>query len=89
MPRKNHIFLHEAIVLALISKPSRAATYKEIETFIIGRNLILSRKGNISLEKQIMLRATKSKGAYAYLFEDLGNNMIRLRDHNPLIVVDR
>ncbi len=82
MSRKNLISLHEAIVLALIELPARVGSFKQIADFITKRNLYAVHKGNISLEKQIMLRATKSQGAYAHLFEDEGMNVISLRDTN-------
>lgn len=82
MPRKNLVTLHEAIVLALIANPVRSMNYKEIADFIAKRNLYPIRKGNIPLEKQIMLRATKAKGAYAHLFEDEGMDIISLKDTN-------
>lgn len=82
MPRKNLLSLHEAIVVALINKPGRSARLWEIAQYIEDRNLYPVRKGGISLEKQIMLRATKSKGAYHHLFEDMGFDYIRLRDQD-------
>ena len=39
MPRKNLISLHEAIVIALINKPDRTATFEEIADFITERRL--------------------------------------------------
>ncbi len=80
MPRKNLISLHEAIVLALISKENRTASFQEIEYFIKERNLCPIRKGNIPLATQIMLRSTKAKGAYKQLFEQLDDVTIRLRN---------
>lgn len=80
MPRKNLLSLHEAIVLALISQPSRTASFEDIATFIEERNLYPERKGNIPLATQVMLRATKAKGAYHHLFEEIDDYTIRLKD---------
>ena len=80
MPLKNIVSLHEAIVIALINKPNRSATFEEIEQFILKRSLIVNRKGGLSLTKQIMLRATKSRGRYYHLFEPIDEHSIRLRN---------
>jgi len=80
MPRKNLISLHEAIVIALISKPDRKMTFEEIANFITDRDLYPKREGNIELSKQIMLRSTKSKGAYHHLFQQVSENSIILRN---------
>jgi hypothetical protein len=77
---KNLLTLHEAIALALIAKDDRLCTFDEIATFIENRNLFPIRKGNISLSKQVMLRSTKSKQRYFYLFEAVDDNTIRLRN---------
>lgn len=82
MPRKNLISLHEAIAIALVSKPNRTASFEEIATFIEERNLCPIREGNIPLSTQVMLRSTKSKGAHHHLFEEVGTNAIRLRNYN-------
>lgn len=80
MPRKNLLSLHEALVVALINQPTRTASFDEIARFIEERNLCPERKGKIPLSKQVMLRATKSKGAYHHLFEELGAGFIRLKN---------
>lgn len=77
---KNLLTLHEAIVLALIARDDRIATFDEIADFIERRNLFPDREGNISLAKQIMLRSTKSKKRYDYLFEQISEEKIRLRN---------
>lgn len=84
MPRKNLLSLHEAMVVALINlnKPTRTASFEEIAAFIIDRNLFPERKGGISLEEQVRLRTTRSNGAYADLFEEIGEGFIRLKDNN-------
>lgn len=81
----NLLYLHEAIVIALINldKKSFSASFEDIANFIEQRNLYTHRKGNIDLSTQIMLRTTKSKGKYAYLFEKTGSTTIRLR--SPII----
>jgi hypothetical protein len=80
MPRKNLLALHEAIVIALINKPNRIASFDEITSFIEQRNLCPVRDGNVSLSTQVMLRSTKAQGAYAHLFEQLDINTIRLKN---------
>lgn len=78
---KNLLSLHEAIVIALINlnKETFSATFDEIATYIEKRNLYPERKGNVDLATQVMLRSTKSKGNYLYLFEQIAENKIRLR----------
>lgn len=78
---KNLLTLHEAIVVALINlnKENFMATFDEIAAYIEKRNLYPERKGGIDLAKQIMLRSTKSKGNYSYLFEQIDINSIKLR----------
>lgn len=80
MPRKNLLSLHEAVVVALINQPTRTASFEQIAAFIIDRNLYPNRDGGVSLEEQVMLRTTQSKGAYAHLFEEIGAGFIRLND---------
>lgn len=78
---KNFLTLHEAIVIALINidKESFTATFEEIAEYIEKRELYPNRKGGIDLTKQVMLRSTKSKGNYVYLFEQIKDNSIKLR----------
>lgn len=83
MPRKNLLSLHEAIAIALINKPNRAATFYEIACFIEERNLYPVRKGNVALVTQVMFRSTKAQGAYSHLFDQLDENSIRLKN-NPV-----
>ncbi|RXQ97413.1 hypothetical protein EO244_00560 [Ancylomarina salipaludis] len=80
MNRKNLLSLHEAMVVALITFPGRQASFEQIAEFIEKRNLFPIRRGNITLSKQIELRAIQSKGRYHHLFEDLGEDRIRLRN---------
>ena len=80
MPRKNLISLHEAIVIALINKPDRTATFEEIADFITERSLYPERKGNILLATQVMLRSTKANGAYHHLFEQIDKDTISLKN---------
>lgn len=79
---KNLLSLHEAIVIALINinKETFTASFDEIATYIEKRNLYPERKGNVDLATQVMLRSTKSKGNYAYLFEQISENEIKLRN---------
>lgn len=79
MPLKNLLSLHEAIVVALINQPTRSATFEVIANFIEKKNLYQERKGNIPLSTQVMLRATRAKGAYHHLFEQISDNSIKLR----------
>lgn len=81
MKAKNLLTLHEAIVVALINidKENFTANFQEIADYIEKRNLYPERKGNITLAEQVMLRSTKAKGAYSYLFESVNDTTIRLR----------
>jgi hypothetical protein len=81
MVGKNLLSLHEAIAVALLSKSNREATFQEIVLFIEKRNFFPERKGNIPLSTQIMLRATKSRGAYKHLFEEINSEKIKLRNY--------
>jgi hypothetical protein len=81
MPRKNLVSLHEAIAIALLNQPTRTASFQEIADFIEERDLCPNREGNIDLSKQVKLRYTKAKGAYNHLFEEVGNDSIRLRNY--------
>lgn len=78
---KNTLTLHEAIVIALINinKETFSASFDEVAAYIESRNLYPERKGNVDLATQVMLRSTKSKGNYLYLFEQIAENIIRLR----------
>lgn len=78
---KNILSLHEAIVIALINinKETFTATFDEIASYIEKKNLYPERKGNVDLATQVMLRSTKSKGNYLYLFEQIAENKNRLR----------
>lgn len=80
MARRNILSLHEAIAVALLSKPNREATFEEVASFITTRNLFPKGEGTISLVTQVMLRSTKSSGAYKHLFEEVGSDKIRLKD---------
>lgn len=78
---KNLLSLHEAIVIALINinKETFTASFNEIADFIEKRNLYPNRKGNIDLSAQVMLRSTKSKGKYSYLFTQIDENQIKIK----------
>lgn len=79
---KNLLSLHEAITIALINinKENFSASFEEIANYIEKRNLYPERKGNIDLATQVMLRSTKSKEKYTYLFERTSQNKIKLRN---------
>jgi hypothetical protein len=77
---KNLITLQEAMVIALINLPSRQATFEDIAGIISKRDLFPNRKGNISLSKQIELRAFQSKGRYYHLFEKVNTATIKLKN---------
>lgn len=77
----NLLKLHEAIVVVLINKPNREATFDEIANEIASRNLYIKPKdGKFPVASQIMLRTTKSGGAYSHLFESTDSGKIKLRN---------
>lgn len=78
---KNQLSLHEAIMVALINinKENFTASFEEIAEYIDKRNLYPERKGNIDLSTQVMLRSTKSKGKYSYLFTQIDENQIKIK----------
>jgi hypothetical protein len=78
---KNLLTLYEAIVIALVNidKESFTATFEEIAKYIKKRNLYIKRNNGIDLNKQ-MLRSTKSKRQYLYLFKQIQENSIKLRN---------
>lgn len=80
--RKNLLTPHEAIVVALINidKHTFAATFADIAEYIERKNLFPEREGGVDLATQVMLRSTKSSGRYAYLFEQVSYDTIRLRN---------
>ena len=80
MARKNHLSLHEAIVVALINQPGRIAGLEQIASYIEERNLYPERKGDISFTTPVMLRTTKANGAYHHLFEVVDDDTIKLRN---------
>lgn len=77
---KSLLSLHEAIIIALINinKKTFTASFDEIATYIEKRNLYQERKGGVSLAIQVMLRSTKSKRKYFYLFEQIDENHIKI-----------
>jgi len=76
----NLLTLHEAIVIALLSDDQRTLNFDGIAKYIDKRGLYPNRKGGISLAKQVMLRSTKSTKRYHYLFEQIDEQTIRLRN---------
>ena len=83
---KNTLTLHEAIVIALINidKKTLSATFDEIAAHIDKRGLYSERRGDITLAKQVMLRSTKAKGAYIYLFHQIDDQTIQLKSYPPI-----
>lgn len=79
---KNQLSLHEAIVIALINidKDTFTASFDEIASYIEERNLYPDRKGGVDLATQVMLRSTKSKGNYSYLFARVGEDKIKINN---------
>jgi len=77
---KNLLSLHEAIVVALINinKETFTASFDEIADYIEKKNLYPNRKGAIDLSTQVMLRSTKTKGKYSYLFTQTDTNTIKI-----------
>ncbi|TPD69762.1 hypothetical protein [Flavobacterium microcysteis] len=74
---KNLLTLHEAVILILLKKPNRTASYDEIAKEIEKRNLFPIRKGNISLSEQIKLRTSIASSKYKHLFQKVSENEIR------------
>jgi len=83
---KNTLTLHEAIVIALINidKKTFSATFDEIAAHIDKRGLYTERRGDITLARQVMLRSTKAKGAYSYLFHQIDDQTIQLKSYPPI-----
>jgi hypothetical protein len=79
---KNLLALHEAIIVALVNidKQTFTASFEEIADYIENRNLYPERKGGVDLATQVMLRSTKSKGNYSYLFTEVNENHIKLKN---------
>jgi len=77
---KNLLTLHQAIALALLAADNRTLSFAAIAEYIEKKKLFPKRKGNISLQEQVMLRTTKSQGKYFYLFEQVGPDTIRLKN---------
>ena len=65
----NLITLHEAVVIVLLSKPNKTATFKSIADEIERRDLYPIRKGGIELKDQIKLRTSISSSKYKTWFE--------------------
>ncbi|MEI6880279.1 MAG: hypothetical protein WCK82_02895 [Bacteroidota bacterium] len=76
---KNLLSLHEAVVVILLSRKDRTATFEKIAELIEKRNLFPIRKGNISLSKQIELRTTIKSSRYKQLFEFVKPDTIILK----------
>lgn len=74
---KNLLTLHEAIILILLKKPNRTASFDEIAREIEKRDLFPIRKGNITLSQQIKLRTSISSSKYKHFFQKVSENEIR------------
>ena len=85
---KNLLTLHEAIILVLLKRPERTATFDEIAREIDRRNLFPVRKGNISLGKQIELRTSLSSSKYKHFFQKVSVNQISFCLPKPLDSAD-
>jgi hypothetical protein len=88
---KNQLYLHEAIVVALVNidKETFSATSDEIAAFIEKRELFTDRKAGCTLSEQVMLRATKSSGRYHYLFHQINDQAIQLKSFPPIVASNK
>jgi hypothetical protein len=73
--------LHEAICVVLLSKKNRTASFSEITKEIAKRNLFIRPSDGLPPpSKQIKLRTTLAQGQYYHLFEQVGEDWVRLRN---------
>lgn len=79
---KNLITLHEAVVIVLLKKPNRTATFEAIAKEIERRKLYENRKGNILLSEQIRLRTAVKSSRYKDWFEFKKPDVLRLELSN-------
>ena len=75
---KNILKLHEAIAVVLLSTPKRTATFELIAKEINKRGLYFRKDGEPLPAYQVMMRSKLSKGRYAYLFQYLQNDKVKL-----------
>ena len=77
----NKLYLHEAIVVVLLNKPNRTATFIEISEEITKRKLYYKKNGLFPQADQIKLRTTLANGQYYHLFELIESDRVRLRNY--------
>lgn len=76
---KNLLTLHEAVVVVLLKKTDRKATFEEIASVITKRNLFPERVGGITLADQIKLRTTLKSSKYRHWFKFYPPDIIQLK----------
>lgn len=75
---KNLLKLHEAIAVVLLSQPKRTATCDKIADEINKRRLYIRADGKPLPAYQVMMRSKLNKGRYAYLFEYLERDRVKM-----------
>ncbi|NOS54648.1 MAG: hypothetical protein HOP37_00145 [Cyclobacteriaceae bacterium] len=75
---KNLLKLHEAIAVVLLNKPKRTANTEEIAKEINKRGLYKRKDGKPLPAYQIMMRSKLNNGRYAYQFEYLKGDRVKL-----------
>lgn len=76
---KNLLTLHEAVVVILLNKKDRTATFESIAVDIEKRNLFPERKGGITLAEQIKIRTSTKSSKYKSWFDFTPPDTIRLK----------
>ena len=76
---KNLLKLHEAVVVVLLTTPTRSATFQKIVEEVEGRKLFPDRKGGISSSEQIKLVTPISTSKYKNWFEFTKPNLLKLK----------
>jgi hypothetical protein len=76
---KNLLTLHEAVVVILLNKQDRTATFESIAEDIEKRNLFPERKGGITLAEQIKIRTSIKSSKYKHWFDFTPPDTIRLK----------
>jgi hypothetical protein len=67
------------LLVVLLSKPNRTATFQAIADEIGRRHLFPERKGGITLAEQIKLRTSISSSKYWHWFEFIKPDIIKLK----------
>lgn len=75
---KNLLKLHEAIAVVLLFKPKRTATCDQIAKEINHRKLYVRKDGKPLPAYQVMMRSKLNKGRYAYLFEYIEKDRVKM-----------